>query len=217
MGEGVTIYDENGGFLFRTPYSEEFVVALRALVPRDALHWQKGQGGKNSEHKGWWVAPEHKLAVEALVEEHFGVGGYKGALRFLGVTENAPAQIVAAAYAIRRSFPSTDDITRAKLDRAVETIERAGMSLGPPYDERGNATGDHSILGAVVSPLKVPPLSAAVLRRSVAQLDDVFRALDWVVDEAVALKNRLVSVVDLPPEGAHESNVEQVDPTLSED
>ena len=53
--------------------------------------------------------------------------------------------------------------------------------------------GENPILHAVASPWELPPATEPVLRRSLQQLEDVFRSLDWVAAEAAALKNRLAT------------------------
>lgn len=191
MDDPVLVFEEDGGFLYKTPFSEDFKEALYGAVPRDSRHWQQPSGGKNPRHKGWWIAPTYKDVVDALVEEHFGVGSAKGACRMLCVQDHAPAQVIAVAYRTLRFLESTDDADRERLDQAVQTLEKDGRLLGPPYGAHGESTGGKSLLEDLAHPLEVPPLTPIVVRRALSQLNRTYADLAWVAEQANDLLARL--------------------------
>lgn len=53
------------GVLVKTPFSDAFLLQLKAMVPRDGRWW-------NEYASGWWVAIPYRSVVEHLVRDIFG-------------------------------------------------------------------------------------------------------------------------------------------------
>jgi len=57
--------DDRDGFLVRTPYSDAFIEALKAQLPRQDRYWV-------ADSSAWWIADDGWGLLTYLLLEHFG-------------------------------------------------------------------------------------------------------------------------------------------------